>query len=277
MKKITFFLTEFCNKNCSYCDIPHIKNKNSTSLSKIKNIIPIIKQSITYETEIRLTGGEIGFVSSDIIDYIFENFKNISINTNGYFLKKYPHYIKQCKRIFYHPSESFIKSDEYICLDNIIYQFPIHSLNKEDIKKITNEIPKEKISLLFYDDKFTTNRQFKLKDCDILSIKKICEELNFNDTDFYKTFLYISTIHDIRKTCKKTAIEPSIDFVNNRIKQCVCSHTRSSFVDLTEKNLQMLFEDTLFFNETSLCDDCFHCVKNFDLLIKNQIRRILKK
>ena len=266
MKKITFFLTEFCDKKCQYCDIPLIKKKKNSDIKNIKKYIPKIKQQINKNTEIRLTGGEIGFLSKETIDYLFNELENITINTNGFFLEKYPQYIEKCEKIYYHPSTFFSSETKLLDYENIIYQFPVINNKIDWVEDLLNTISDEtKISLLIFDDKQNTKQKFQEE---ILNqLEELLWKKKFYEIDLFKNIQLNKKINInlLRNICSQKSIDLSIDFVNLKIQQCVCSHTFSSSVDLTDENIENF--NNLKFIRSEICGSCFHCLKLYDALI----------
>ena len=61
---------------------------------------------------------------------------------------------------------------------------------------------------------------------------------------------------------------PSIDFVNGYIKKCICSHNRSPKIKLTNDSFEMMCKEELSFDRNNLCDNCYHVIYNFNILIR---------
>jgi len=101
-------LTYTCNWNCSYCCVD-THNKN-ISFTKVKELLKIIEPNST----VSLSGGEVGTLPKYKIEYVIKQLiiKNcdISLNTNGLFLNKYPELIKYFDEILYHCSENLDNS-----------------------------------------------------------------------------------------------------------------------------------------------------------------------
>ena len=71
---LKFFLTSKCNWNCEYCFRTDFNIKyDSETNNRILKYIPIISKMTD---DIMLTGGEIGLIDPDILEFIFHTFKN---------------------------------------------------------------------------------------------------------------------------------------------------------------------------------------------------------
>ena len=131
-KEIEIVVTYKCNWNCSYCCVD-THNQPEPTTNEVDN--KFLK--ITKDSNITLSGGEVGLLSKDRIVSILNKLKeigvaSISLNTNGLFLKKYPELIEEFQTILYHSSPELDEDDE-------ILRFPDNK-NIEYLLIVTDDI-----------------------------------------------------------------------------------------------------------------------------------------
>jgi len=259
--KLTLFLTEQCSRKCTYCDIGNMKYRSKPSLSYIKKYLPIISKMSNID-KIVLTGGEPGMLNEVTLDFIFETIKqkHIQVNTNGLFLKRYYNkYKNYIDNVMYHPVSEITEEIKYEPnIDNIQYHFPVHKKNIKYLTNFLDRYPHIIFEVSPYDSKIEQN-DLKLKLNDFITIYNIIK--NRNATNYSKTiFNRIIKLWDLKDNYRELCIskfrEHSIDFVNGKIKKCICSHTNSSWVFLSTNNLNNL--NNLKFDKAESCYNCFH-------------------
>jgi organic radical activating enzyme len=115
-------VTRLCNWSCIYCSEDCNNYPEDIDTSIIDNIID---SEIPDNSLVRLSGGEVGVLNSkrvvNIINKLEDKNCQLELNTNGLFMKKYPHYISKFNRIIWHVSEDLkpLKIDTSLLHDNI--------------------------------------------------------------------------------------------------------------------------------------------------------------
>jgi organic radical activating enzyme len=152
-------LFTICNKRCSYCKLKTkwAKNTNYEEKFDFNNLEKLNNYNLNSYDSINILGGEIGLLSKEELDFIFNYFKNknvqedkLCIFTNGLFLEKYFEIYKNIKfKIYYHiiDFDSFIDYSKYnreIALHYIIYNED--SIN--DAEKLLKTYPKFKFDII---------------------------------------------------------------------------------------------------------------------------------
>lgn len=281
MIKLTLFLTELCNKRCSYCDIAKLQNRKTVSLETLYEYIPIIMDNFHGDT-IKLTGGECGLLPTNIMDYLITTLGsryNLEINTNGKLFNNYNEYLDEFSVIYYHPVEEINKPFKKIYRDNVYYQFPIHANNLEYLPTFFNDTCDLKLSLLLYDLKHIDNTEYLLTEENLTYVYELIKDKDY-DVELEEQLRLILkdglSTDSIRNVCfNKVNIFPSIDLVNKKIDKCICSHTYTNKLELTEKNIRKLFKDNLTFeNQSEVCDNCYLCMRNYKEIINQSIKRM---
>jgi organic radical activating enzyme len=112
-REIELILTYKCNWFCEYCCVDTHKQlplSFDDIKLKLKKVLP--------NYNVTLSGGEVGLLSENIILFVIEYLKNIncsiSLNTNGLFIKKFPHLLFYFDEILYHCSENLNPNDNII-------------------------------------------------------------------------------------------------------------------------------------------------------------------
>jgi organic radical activating enzyme len=105
-KELEIIVTYKCNWNCEYCCVD-THNQPAISSIELQNKVKLVHEKYN-DYNITLSGGEVGTLSLEKILYLLEEFEdyNLSLNTNGLFLEKYPSLIDKFNSILYHASEN---------------------------------------------------------------------------------------------------------------------------------------------------------------------------
>lgn len=283
MSWLSLFLTQKCNRQCNYCDIGQIpiKDRKHLDWDLLETFLPLIVKQTMFN-KIGLTGGEIGYLNEDQLTFILEslNQKYTIINTNGLFMKRYFEKFYSLIDLFiYHPVEEiqpFIS--DMINDEKVIHLFPIHKQNLQLLPQFLETHKQYKISLSPYDSKFDfKDDPYKLSRIDLHYIYKlVCDYDNIVNKTYFQDLVNIKddTLKLYRQVCfNRIELYPAIDFVNGLIKKCVCSHTRSSSVELTQSNFLRLLNNALTFDTMDLCDNCLHIIQYKHALMNHVIRR----
>lgn len=269
MKVLTLFINERCNRQCSYCDIPQIKNKSNVNIELIKKYIPYINQSDF--DRVVLTGGEIGLLDNKTIELLLSIEKDIGINTNGLFLKRYwDEYQDKICAVTYHPV-SEINEEIKIKYSNpkIHYLVPVHKNNINFLESFLEQNKEIEFTVSPYDSKHNDENTLSKDDCQ--KILQIIRGKNVNNQTI-KTFELILKLDlDVVRASCNCNLFMSIDFVRAVINNCVCSHTRSSTVPLTLENFKNI--SNIKFQQAEMCDTCLSCVGWFNELIKHKMEK----
>jgi hypothetical protein len=134
MLELSITLTNECNYNCNYCFFYNdIKKKFNIDNLKLLN-----NYNLLLFDRINILGGELGLLTKEELDLIFNYFKDknipnnkIYIFTNGLFLEKYLEYYKNRNYNYqYHILNSNLFEKYYI--ENIEYIFIVDSIEKID-------------------------------------------------------------------------------------------------------------------------------------------------
>ena len=111
--EIELVVTWICNWFCDYCCVDtHDRPKMTMDevKAKLDKVIP--------GYNVTLSGGEVGTMKRDDIEFIIRELEakacKLSINTNGYFIKRYPDLLHHFDYILYHCSEDLDIDDELI-------------------------------------------------------------------------------------------------------------------------------------------------------------------
>ena len=271
MSWLSLFLTQKCNRKCSYCDIGQIPLSQRRTLQEdlIETYIPLISQQQIFQN-IGLTGGEVGYLDYDILNYILNQLKNkhVVINTNGLFIQRYfDKFYDLIDMFVYHPTDEISDNvDRMIDDPKVIHLFPIHKQNLHILPDFLESSKDYNISFSPYDSKFEfENDPYCLTKDDLKYIYDTitCYE-NIHNKEYFKDLININydTLQMYREACfKHIEIYPSVDFVNGLIKKCVCSHTRSAAVDLTKSNFIRLLNNAIDFSPMNMCDTCLHVLQ----------------
>jgi molybdenum cofactor biosynthesis enzyme MoaA len=130
MSELSIILTNKCNLDCDYCFSRGEKYKDFD-----KNKISLLdKYNLIEYNDINVLGGEIGLLSKEELDIVFNYLKNrnifnINIFTNGLFLERYYNYYKDFNYIYHVVNSNFKKYN----IENIEYIFIINNTKSIDI------------------------------------------------------------------------------------------------------------------------------------------------
>lgn len=153
MKEYCIILTYQCNWNCPYCIVDTHNQKEVSFKDIIKKV-----ESVEYNSEVNLSGGEPGLLSTDNLLYIIEKlkFKNciIRVITNGEFFKNHPSLLHLVDKYYYHASDDLNINDEvYINSDlEIAHVLVIHDNNIQNLNNFLNKNKDIKFKLIGADD-----------------------------------------------------------------------------------------------------------------------------
>lgn len=273
MTHLTLFLTELCNNNCEYCDISKIKKRKSLNINILRDYYSLINSSGYHK--IVLTGGEIGLLPESIIAEILNNITiPISINTNGTFIRKnyFDKFYDKIFEIQYHPVTEINKSIKQIIIDKKIkYRIPIHKKNIFLLNDFLNKYNDIIFDIAPYDSKSNISG-FLLTHEDFILIWDIIKNKNVTSSTL-KTFKILKDFSDfsiLRNRCfNNYYMFPSIDFVNSKIKKCICSHSLSPSIELTKFNFELMKTNNISFTRNDLCSKCYQLIYNFNKLIRS--------
>jgi molybdenum cofactor biosynthesis enzyme MoaA len=144
-KEIEIALTFKCNWNCDFC-CEDTHNRVNITFDDIKNKLKILDKFPG--KGVILSGGEIGTLPTNILEYVFDKIKDrhVSINTNGLFLKKYKQFKPFVNTIGYHCSEDLTTDPDYETLeywDTQEKDFMI-VVNETNLKNLENFLERNK-------------------------------------------------------------------------------------------------------------------------------------
>lgn len=267
-KEMSIFLTEECNRSCSYCDIPTLKKPKRISYTALTDIfIPVVSHP---SLEIfHLTGGEIGTLDEDKVDYIFSAIrsrgKKLTIRTNGLFLEKYgDRYASQCETIYVHSHKRYSFS-------NVKYMFPLTSTYVSYIRrKYGNSLLPDNICPCLFSPKKKINEEKMIPTRDQLlklipNIPKLVRLRSEKSLDLVRFF------------CRKYKPTVSIDLTNGVIIPCICSHTRGleKGIAFSEENLDSIVmhkNQDLRHWDMPFCKSCYQCIFSAEEIVNNFLK-----
>jgi len=272
MRYLTLFLTEQCTRSCLYCDIPKLKKRKSLDLILLRSYYDLINNSSF--SKVVLTGGEPGTLPENVLAEIFSEIKiPIGVNTNGEFIKRgyFEKFYNQFVDLQYHPVREINKKINLFLLDSKIrYHIPVHRKNILFLTKFLDSYSIVDFEIAPYDSK-NGNTLWSLGVNDFKMLYAIIKDRNVTEatkTNFRRLAM-ISNLDALRVECAKNFhFYPSIDFVNSRIKKCICSHTRSAWVKLNISNFHDLDNGTLKFDKSDICDSCCMVIERLDDILR---------
>lgn len=169
IKEYTLITTYRCNWDCSYCVIDtHKRNREMPiSFDQLKHKI----DSISPNSQVCLSGGEVGLLTLSQIEYIFLQLKekncNIDVLTNGLFIEKYFSFIDQVDEVHYHCVIGVEHDIQFPDLpqDKFIYLLVVTNENVDAIDDFMDRYPLIRFKLCCNSKKgetLTRQRAFKL-------------------------------------------------------------------------------------------------------------------
>jgi len=126
-------LTYNCNWDCLYCSVDTHNNKLSEEDALKKLDIPESGSTVI------LSGGEIGLLSEEflrkVITILVRKKCIIHVNTNGLFLRRYPHLLRYMLKINYHCSDNLDAEVEFPRVEhfNVDYCLVVHDENVSEL------------------------------------------------------------------------------------------------------------------------------------------------
>lgn len=278
--RYSLFITEWCNKRCSYCDIPKIHQMDGNT-SLIETYLPMIDehnfQSYT------LTGGEPGL--SRNVDLVFDIItKPIKVNTNGRFIDNgyfYKHYNK-IEELGYHISylpELPVPKEDILRDEKVTLYVPINNKNY----KLCGDLAKENPDITFNfiphirkrpdDDGSLSLSLYQMKELH----KILCDTTNTQSSSL-KLIKGLSEecIDDYRLFCQNSNSRYLFDFARGYIYRCAKSRVRNDKKIMNGENIEKVRQMKLFDKKTYLengCEDCYYFSYFFPYALRNNIIR----
>jgi hypothetical protein len=284
-----FILNQKCNWSCSYCGVSN-KDK-STTIEILKTHLPYIKDiynkiSYLFDMKLMIQGGEIGFIDTDVLEYLFKYWgEEIYVSTNGELfnikskiihdnINEYLFHISPDTNTDIKEYPKLKKNNIGICCDS------------KDPIKIRNYIKKyDDIYFNFVDYESDVNKPCISEDFDDQSLYDNIKDLE-NVSDYAKERILnrinnttkLSTSRDI---CSSLNHVVMIDFVNERIVQCTRNFDKA-FIPLTKENLiKTLTETDVFTGMDNNCESCYRMCHDINLSkvfdLKKKYKEILIK
>lgn len=278
-KTISFFLTEFCNQKCEYCDIPTIKEPKGIDIKNFKKYMKIINQ-YTFQW-IFLSGGEVGTIDVKDLDIVFSEIKDpIILFTNGLFIqKKYlDRYRNKIDIVHYH-------------INTVNQEIPFTLKNQDSLVYIItaknyDQVPKIYEAYKQYPLYFKIYTHKRVDRNDLVVTNEIFQELEtyniyIEELESWKKFknLFLNNQGPLWNKLQCHVAERQIDFVRNRTLDCCISHVWNSSKELTEENLIKVIETTKA-EWSPPCDSCIKKIKDswhVNLTIQKNICEKTKK
>lgn len=256
-------LGEKCNWDCNYCDRPRISNPKDVDFNLLKKYYPRILKWLG-DTPVHISGGETGLVSQKVLDYIFSFDKKIIVETNGTWFEKGYHKKYKTDRITYHCVKE-LDEDIKWTLDpqyNVEYLFVVHHLNIHLLDDFLNRNGPRRWLLQMYYPKYLNDHEKYILDIHDYFNLMINYPYLVNRSEIIRR-VSPTNIDKLRSECFKKFLFPGFDFVNGRIKFCKQSHSFTDYVDLNEKNFNLLLEGNLKSNKEmdNICKTCIEVVR----------------
>jgi len=146
-KKFKLILTEKCNWDCEYCFRKEYPKSNSDNTELIYEIVPYLA---SLSEDIYFTGGEVGLLDEDLLDFLFYHFQHCKIRlaTNGTWFKtkSYQKYKDLDLSILYHSVMNLDDDIEFLDIPKAKYNFVIYENN---IDKVSGFLERYK-NIIFY-------------------------------------------------------------------------------------------------------------------------------
>lgn len=245
MSSFCFILTEKCNWDCDYCDIPEILDQKETNLEILSRHLPYIKEIMDRLGDLivffSIVGGEVGLLPLEVLQYFFKTLnKEMIVSTNGKFMEQGYHidpvlrpYIKE---IYYHihPRPKNFKID-YDWIDNDIFiNKGIVSDNADDMINFIKRNPDIKFNYVEFE--FPIKGNLQKNDSNYAYLLKNLEELP-NVTQNAKRIIRSRLVEKkgLREQCRDYNQTVDIDLVNENI--LFCHRSMNNHIALNKKNL----------------------------------------
>lgn len=278
--RYTIFITELCNWNCDYCDIPARFNKRDGDITLLKKYLPVINN---HNVEMfTLTGGEPALSSH--IEYFFDTVsQKIKVNTNGTFLETggFDRWYDRISHIGYHavkhPGDTLPENKMVYDKKTTIY-IPFDNHNWHLIPDMVDRYPDVRFNFIPYVGKKLNVDVSRFVSVDnILKLQIMLRGYGNIDYGIFDNYIINDdTINHHRNFCKNSNTRYLFDFVDGFIYRCPQSRLHNRRVEMNDENVEKAGDMTLF-RETDVldgaCEDCYY----FTLYMKYGIRnRILK-
>jgi organic radical activating enzyme len=280
---MSLFLTELCNKNCYYCDIPYIDNPKDTNKDLLFKFLPIIENNGSFEGY-TITGGEPGLVSIDVLDFIFNTIDpkrhRIKVNTNGTFFKNgyYDKFIDSISEVGYHPIIEPNQDLPFNCVDEkIVVYIPFHRKNMHHIPDLLKRYPLINFNPIPYiSKKDFDNEDYVIEAKHILELKEKIKSFSNVANGTFTTFLTRvdpRTYDVFRLVCQNSATRYSFNFATGYIGRCPESVTLNDRMEMTEENVNKALCFKLFPKQEEItdeaCKQCYYFESFYPYAMKN--------
>jgi hypothetical protein len=296
----TFILTEKCDWKCDYCLFPKISSPRSTTVDILSKHLPYIKKLIKLTDpgyqNIIIEGGEIGFLSIDVLIYLVNQLKlKIDVSTNGEFIRRGYHKNQFLRfwidNILLHIADEIF--DYKLNLDYSLNSDIFINVGIVDIRSNPKNIRSfilrnSDVSFNFIDVETPifgeinnlTPEIYKIIYDNVSDLPNVTEVAKDRLLRRYKRNKKIN-ISNNQALCRKLNPSIFIDFVNERI--CLCNRNYNiAYLDLNEANLIYVLTNISPFEKFKYsCISCFRICQDIGVNIKrlsnkNRIRSILK-
>lgn len=269
--------TENCDWKCSYCDFPTLEKCKTAPVEFAIEAMDILKEATGHDhmIEYGLEGGELGVLSTEYLDKVFEHdlADTYVTCTNGLFMKRGYHerYADKLHYVLHHVQPDItidysVPYYEYADGIQVDYAFVVDkkTLYSGAIEKMLDEYG-------------STDRQFIphllqprkpgldfLQTEDFEYLYKLLEGRNNVNPWFVKRVARIAKNFDrtnwlnARRTiCANSFQQPIFDLPNKRINRCCISITGDA-IPYTVENLQKLYRNEKMFTDVQdkVCDGC---------------------
>lgn len=265
MYMVCMVFGEKCDWKCDYCDRPKIFEPKDVNFDLVKQYYSRILKWVK-DRPLHISGGETALIDKEVLDYVFSFDKKLTVETNGLWFKKGYHasYNKGIERIIYHCVSNLDRDIEYnISSCNVDYLIVVHHLNIHLLKDFIKRHGPRKWILQYYYPKYLGDHdKFILTQKDYFYLVRHFNNL-IDREEIIKRIMIPENLDDMRKKCFNYFNFPGFDFVNGRIKFCKQSHSFTDYVDLNEKNFNLLIKGKLRSNKAmdDICRTCIEVVR----------------
>ena len=265
-KMVCIVLGEKCNWNCGYCDRPKIKSPKGADMNLLYQFYPrVIEWS--EDCNVHISGGETGMIDPDVLDFIFSFDKKLIIETNGLFFDHYFYkYYNKIQKVTYHCVPELDKDIKWnIADDKVEYLIVVHHENVNLVKDfIKRNYDGRKWVIQYYYPKYLGDHdRYELTRKDYFTLIKDIPEL-VDAKEITKRIALPDNIDELRRKCSDRFDFVGFDFVNGRIKFCKQSHSFTNYVELNEKNFDLLRRNKLKNPQIDeICKTCTEVVRYF--------------
>lgn len=279
--RYSLFITEWCNENCSYCEIPQQKHKLDSWRYLIGEFLPIIDQGAF--NCYTITGGEPAL--SNNLDLVLDIItKPVKVNSNGTLITSglFEKYYDKIDEIGLHMMKTPLDplpDNDAIYDEKVVLYIPIDNTNYMSACDLAIKNPKITFNFIPHIRKKKNDKGSKCLSLDNMKElwKGLCNTTNTQSSSLNLIRkLTDETISKYRLFCQNSNCRYMFDFVSARIYRCAKSRVRNDNVEMNIENIKKAHDMSLFPKKETMdesCGDCFYFAYFFPYALKNAIIR----